>query len=125
MYIRLVEYFDQYNLFDDSQHGFRKGKSVTTAAVDFVESIIKSIDNHEVVIIIFMDLSKAFDSACHKTLLKKLENYEVKGIVHKWIASYLSNRYQYVETNIVNDNYINKISSSMLKIDREVLKVPF
>lgn len=120
MYNRLVEYFEQYNLFDDSQHGFRKGKSVTTAAVDFVESIIKSIDNHEKVISIFMDLSKAFDKVCHKTLLKKLENYGVKGIVHKWIASYLSNRYQYVETNVVNDSYINKISSSLLKIERGV-----
>ena len=46
--------------------------------------------------LITLDLTKAFDTVCHETLLIKLHHYSFLGKAHKLIASYLSNRKQYV-----------------------------
>ena len=45
----------------------------------------------------FLDHSKAFDTINHDNLLYKLHFYANRGLSHKWFASYLSNRKQYIE----------------------------
>lgn len=75
-----------------TEHGFRTGHSVTTAAIEFVESIIKSIESGRKVVGIFMDLSKAFNSVSHVTLLNKLSAIGISDIPLTWFKSYLSNR---------------------------------
>ena len=46
---------------------------------------------------IFIDLSKAFDTIDHSTLLVKLDRYEIHGNANSLIKSYLSNRTQYTD----------------------------
>src|SRR5688572_6407553 len=56
---------------------------------------IENIENNEYSIGIFFDLAKAFDTVNHKILLKKLENYGIRGEQLKWFTSYFKNRQQY------------------------------
>src|SRR5436190_8850788 len=108
MYNRLVDYLESNNLLDDEQHGFRPGRSVMTAAVEFIESIINSADMGDIVIALFMDLSKAFDSVSHKVLIKVLSRLGIKGPMLSWFKSYLTNRQQYVEiTKLINNRFIS------------------
>ena len=49
------------------------------------------------VLVVFIDLSKAFDTVDHHVLLEKISMYGVKGNNLKWFHSYLSNRKQNTE----------------------------
>ena len=53
---------------------------------------------------VFIDLAKAFDTVDHDILLKKLDVYGIRGCLHDWLKSYLSDRTQ---TTCIN-NYISK-----------------
>ena len=51
---------------------------------------------------VFIDLSKTFDTANHKVLLKKLSHY---GIINKsldWFTCYFSNRKQFIGYNVTS-----------------------
>ena len=58
------------------------------------------MDNNELPFSIFLDLSKAFDTLDHNTLLCKLNHYGIEGVPLKLYESYLSNITQYVEMSI-------------------------
>lgn len=54
-----------------------------------------------------LDLAKAFDSVSHGILLRKLENYGIRGNIHKFFQSYLSSRSQFVKVSNVKSYLMN------------------
>lgn len=99
MHIRLLSFFNYHNLFQDFQHGFRKHRSTETALLTQKEIIIGAFSRNQMLYGVYVDFSKAFDLIDHTILLRKLENYGVRGTAHALLESYLSNRTQYVDTN--------------------------
>jgi hypothetical protein len=69
-------------MFIESQHSFHKGKSTSTALVNFLEDVYKTLDNKEVCVGLFLDLSDTFDMVNHNILLQKLDTYDIRGIAH-------------------------------------------
>ena len=45
----------------------------------------------------FIDLTKAFDTADHKILLRKIEIYGIGGTTLRWFENHLTNRKQYIQ----------------------------
>ena len=61
---------------------------------------------------IYLDISKAFDSASHFHLLDKFTSFNISGRLWLWFRAYLTNRFQYVSVN-------NKFSQ-LLPVESEV-----
>ena len=105
---RLSSFFTKFNLLYDFQFGFRSTYSTKLALINSIDDILRALENKEITAGIFFDLSKAFDSIDHSILLDKLFHYGIRGQMHKWISSYLSDRLQF--------SVVNNVSSPCLPI---------
>jgi hypothetical protein len=89
---QILDYLNGLNIMDPLQSGYRKMYSTATALLKVTEDIRLSIFKKEVVLMVFLDYSKAFDCVDHVLLLKKLEQLEFSDSVVKWLKSYLASR---------------------------------
>ena len=90
--VRIVKFLQRHKVFYEGQYGFRHGRSTTDTIIDFTGNILENFNKGHYTIALFLDMSKAFDSISHDTLLKKLEFYGIRGNVLSWFRSYLLNR---------------------------------
>ena len=102
MYSRLTSFFSKENIIYPRQYGFRAQHSCEHALLDAQNTILNALNNKQIALLLLIDFSKAFDMVDHVILLDKLQRYGVRGIAHKWLESYLSNRKQFVTINNSN-----------------------
>ena len=74
-----------------------------------IDKIISALNNGDIVLGVFLNLSKAFDIVNHSILLKKLYKYGIRGVAYDWLSSYLCDRYQFV-SSYTEDSSPSKIS---------------
>ena len=96
---QLIPFLNDNQLFCMEQFGFRPGHSTELAALRLVDHLTNEINNFNVPINIYIDLSKAFHSLNHSILLNKLRHYGISGCSYELFRSYLSNRLQFVDFN--------------------------
>lgn len=93
----LTEYVEKNAVLHSNQHGFRRGLSTVTQLVETLHDLANGINEQSQVDVIFLDLSKAFDRVSHPKLILKLTRILGNGPMTKWIESYLTDRYQFVQ----------------------------
>ena len=76
-------------MLSNRQHGYRQGRSTATAVLGLLEIINSKLEKTEKTVILFLDLSKAFDCVSHELLLKKVARYGLRGKSRDWIKSCL------------------------------------
>ena len=106
IYQQLYKYFEDSNVFYESQYGFRKGHSTELASLELVNRLLSKMDKGEVPVAIFIDLSKAFDTLDHDILLYKLKCYGLTGNSINLLKGYLTNRQQYVHYDNTDSNFL-------------------
>lgn len=99
VYNRLISFINKYNILSESQYGFRAQRSTELAITSVLNKIMNAIENKQISIGIFLDLSKAFDTVNHNILITKLEHIGVRGLALDWFRSYLADRKQFVSFN--------------------------
>ena len=95
---QLTDYMTHKKCLSEHQSGNRKMHSTETLNLLITEKILKSMDDKELVAIVLLDLSKAFDSIDHALLLEKLKMLNVSDEAICWFKSYLTDRKQAVRT---------------------------
>ena len=76
---RLISFFDMHGIIQHTQYGFQRNVSTNYALVDVVTQSFENINNNMYTGLIFLDLTKAFDTVNHKILLHKLDHYGIQG----------------------------------------------
>ena len=107
MYNRVISFLDDNNILFKYQFGFRKSHSTYLALTILMDKLIKSIENGDHVVGVYLDFSKAFDTVNHTILLTKLHHYGIRGQALNWFKSYLENRKQFVTYNNVRSTLKN------------------
>jgi hypothetical protein len=106
MHSRLTSYLNKYNFLYDYQFGFRKNHSTSLAVVDVISMIQNELYNGKLIMGVFMDLQKAFDTVNFSILIDKLEHYGIRETCLNWFKTYLIGRTQFTIVNTYSSNVI-------------------
>ena len=90
---QIQEHLDRNNINPKSQSAYQKGHSCETALCKVVGDIQEMLADGKMVMLAILDMSAAFDTVDHDTLLGLLcHRYKINGKVLAWLASYLNGR---------------------------------
>lgn len=106
---RVTSFLSKWNVINESQYGFQRGKSTESALLNFINAVLEALDGSQRAVGVFCDLSRAFDCVNHQLLLLKLQYYGIRGIALNWVESFLKGRKQKV--NIIDTQDTSSQSS--------------
>ena len=92
------------------QHSFRKGLSCTTQLLAVLHKVGKILDKGDEIDIVYLDLTRAFDTVCHAHLLQNLRPYGITGLLFNWLSDYLCHRRQRVVANGASSSWVEVCS---------------
>ena len=62
----VLNFLDGHSILYAHQYGFRRGHSTSHAIISLVEMVSHSLDTGKIVVGVFLDLKKAFDTVDHQ-----------------------------------------------------------
>ena len=114
---QLQHYLFSDDLFLISQSAYRPNYSTETALLKITNDILLNMNDQRVTLPLLLDLSAAFDSVDHDTLLHRLQcTFGVSGKVLSWFLSYLSGRSQQIAIKVhMTRNFLLAYSKELSK----------
>ena len=106
----LMEFLSSRKLFLEAKYGFLQQRSCISCQFDFLDYVTSAIDTGNSIVILYLDLQKAFNTVPHSLLLSKLEAYGVINPLLSWFSSYLYHRTQSVCIRNSSSNNIDAAS---------------
>ena len=94
---QLERHLSDNSLHEERQSAYKQFHSTESALLCVQNDILCSLDRNEATVLVMLDLSAAFDTIDHHTLLCRLEqHFGIIGKPLQWMKSYLNDRYQTV-----------------------------
>ena len=104
---RLDDHMNVNNLFTDEFFGYKKHHSTEMMMLGVADEILTGFDDNECTVMLFIDLSAAFDTIDINRMVEILgEEIGLAGEALSWCKSFLSNRTQRVK---INGHYSEKL----------------
>jgi hypothetical protein len=91
------DYLNANKLLSEHQSGFRPKHSCETAVHNIIDNWLENIDKGKLTGVLFIDLSKAFDTVNHHVLMHRLLSFGICENTFKWFYSYLHEKSQCVK----------------------------
>ena len=108
---QLTDHVRTHHLEEWFQSAYKIHHSTETALVKVHNDILRAIDDNRSLLLLLLDLSAAFDTVDHSTLLLRLRTrFGVKGSALAWFESYLASRKYYVQV----EGYKSSLRSRIL-----------
>ena len=92
IHYQIISHLDTNGYLSFNQHGFRTGKSTSTAILDLTRLLTDNYNRGKHTSCVFVDYKKAFETLDHDILLNKLVKYDFNRDSVKWMQSYFGNR---------------------------------
>lgn len=96
---QLVKHLELNSIIHENQSAFREHHSCESAFNLIINKWKEERDNGNMILVVFLDLKRAFETVCRELLIKKMEAYGIKANVLKWFESWLMQRWQATEIN--------------------------
>ena len=91
-----------YNIF---QSAYRKFHKTETALLKLLNDVYHAIDGRKITVLIALDLSAAFDTLDHTTILLRLQrSFGITGSALSWLTTYLDGRLQFVKVGVARSS---------------------
>ena len=96
--IRMDSQMDVNGLHEPSQFAYKTEHNTETMMLNLTDEALRGFDNNMATVVIFLDLSAAFDTIDINKLLEILENeIGICGTALQWFRSFLTGRTQRVK----------------------------
>ena len=79
IYNKLLEFINPNNILYEKQYRFRQGHATSYAIMTLVEKVTKALDTGKIVVGVYLDIPKAFDSISTSILPVKLYEIGIHG----------------------------------------------
>ncbi|EYC05877.1 hypothetical protein Y032_0079g1234 [Ancylostoma ceylanicum] len=96
---QIGKFLSENRLLSNTQHGFQSKRSTSSALLSTVPLWHREVDRGNYVSVCYVDFKKAFDLISIPLLLQKLQSFGIKGCLHRFLTSFLTERNQSVVVN--------------------------
>ena len=102
----LLEQLTLNGLINKNQFGFQKQKSCLDTIISLTEKINQCVDENEIVVTLFLDLAKAFNSKSIDVFMNKIKRYGIGENARILLNSFLCDRKQCVKNGIAKSDWV-------------------
>jgi len=106
---RLNWLLEKQSFFSPHQNGFRKNRSTIDNLIEIKEDITQTFNNQQIMVMVNLDIAKAYDSTWRHNILVKLNKIVSKGNFLNLIINFLENRtFRVRANNCLSDEFIQE-----------------
>ena len=107
---QFTSYLLQKERLTKYQSGNKKWHSAETSVIQTTDAILNAMDKKKLTAVVFLDMSKAFDSIDHEILISKLQDVGASASTIEWFRSYLIDRKQVVKIHSATSEPLSVVS---------------